>query len=212
MSDDNTIELNRRRVLGGLVTVGGAAAAAGAGTFALFSDDETSDSNTIQAGTLDLESPETGGTFSIENLVPEDDFSGTISVIYAESSNVDQVNLTVSLTLSDSDQGDTTGSMDATEFAELLNVDTATLQIGEDGASHDITTDAGSTTGPDDNSYTSLSDVVSEDVPEDALSTVSPGDTVNLDIGGTFVSGAGNDAQGQGVNLEATFTANQPSN
>lgn len=56
MTDDDskTIELNRRRVLGGIVTVGAAAAAAGAGTFAAFSDTETSGGNEVTAGTLDL--------------------------------------------------------------------------------------------------------------------------------------------------------------
>lgn len=53
MSKPN-IELTRRRVLGGILSVGAAGAAGGAGTMALFSDTEASTNNTVQAGTLDL--------------------------------------------------------------------------------------------------------------------------------------------------------------
>lgn len=74
MSDDNrnsTIELNRRRVLAGLGTIGVASAGAGAGTMALFSDEETNSGNTIQAGTLDL-TTEQAQTFTgqAQNLAP----------------------------------------------------------------------------------------------------------------------------------------------
>lgn len=67
MSDesDSTIELNRRRVLAGLGTIGVASAGAGAGTFALFSDTETSSGNTVQAGTLDLSDGVSSESFSV---------------------------------------------------------------------------------------------------------------------------------------------------
>lgn len=67
MSDDDsgtTFELTRRRVLGGALTVGAASAATGAGTFALFSDSETSNNNSVQAGTLDL----TGGNSAVGSV------------------------------------------------------------------------------------------------------------------------------------------------
>ncbi|MEZ3117346.1 TasA family protein [Halobaculum sp. MBLA0147] len=65
MSDDDsgtTFELTRRRVLGGALTVGAASAATGAGTFALFSDSEESNGNSVQAGTLDLAAGGNNGT------------------------------------------------------------------------------------------------------------------------------------------------------
>lgn len=55
------LQLTRRRVLGGMATIGAASAAAGAGTMALFSDTETNSGNTVSAGTLDLT---LGGTSS----------------------------------------------------------------------------------------------------------------------------------------------------
>jgi len=103
MSDDNTIELNRRRVLGGLVTVGGAAAAAGAGTFALFNDTETSTGNSVTAGTLDLTE---GGsdllTFSESNIAPTD--TGSAYTTLQNTGNT-AGNLSISVTGISSNEG-----------------------------------------------------------------------------------------------------------
>lgn len=46
--------MTRRRLLSSVATVGGASAASGAGTMALFSDTETSSGNAISTGTLNL--------------------------------------------------------------------------------------------------------------------------------------------------------------
>lgn len=51
MSDDG-LNLSRRKVLGGITTVGAASAAAGAGTFALFSDTSKTNTTTISTGTV----------------------------------------------------------------------------------------------------------------------------------------------------------------
>lgn len=79
---DDTIELNRRRVLGGIITVGAAAAAAGAGTFAAFSDTETSSENTISAGKLNLAFGDGSDgsattTISVSDAKPDASGSGT---------------------------------------------------------------------------------------------------------------------------------------
>lgn len=79
--DDSGFELNRRRVLASIGTVGLASAGAGAGTMALFSDEEQSNNNTIAAGTLDLT---VGGgssaTVDVDDLVPGGERSSTTSV------------------------------------------------------------------------------------------------------------------------------------
>ncbi|WP_201292916.1 SipW-dependent-type signal peptide-containing protein [Halobacterium bonnevillei] len=49
------LELTRRRVLGGLGTIGVASAVAGLGTSAYLSDEESFEDNTITAGTLDMQ-------------------------------------------------------------------------------------------------------------------------------------------------------------
>ncbi|MFQ3293263.1 MAG: putative ribosomally synthesized peptide with SipW-like signal peptide [Halobacteriales archaeon] len=54
MTEKNTIDLSRRKVLAGLGTIGLASAGAGLGTSAYFSDVETFENNTLTAGSLDL--------------------------------------------------------------------------------------------------------------------------------------------------------------
>ncbi|WP_277555482.1 TasA family protein [Halobaculum limi] len=93
MSDDDknsgsTIELNRRRVLGALGTVGVASAGAGAGTFALFSDTETSSGNSVQAGTLDLTLGNGGSaTLTASEVAPGD--SGVSALQVNNDGNLD---------------------------------------------------------------------------------------------------------------------------
>jgi predicted ribosomally synthesized peptide with SipW-like signal peptide len=76
MSDDSSgpIELTRRRALGGIAMIGAASSAAGAGTMALFSDEETSGNNTVQAGTLDLSVNGDGSNavIDVSNVVPDE--------------------------------------------------------------------------------------------------------------------------------------------
>lgn len=67
---EKEIRLTRRRILGGLLTVGGASAAAGAGTMAVFSDTESSSGNTVQSGTLDLKLD--GGDATVQFLTETD--------------------------------------------------------------------------------------------------------------------------------------------
>lgn len=50
----NGYDISRRKVLGGLATIGAAGAGAGMGTTAYFSDEEAFENNTLQAGELDL--------------------------------------------------------------------------------------------------------------------------------------------------------------
>lgn len=84
MNDDNTrsTELTRRRVLGSVLTVGAASSAAGAGTFALFSDTETSSANTVQAGTLDLQvnGSGTNTVVDVTNVAPGDTGSDSTTI------------------------------------------------------------------------------------------------------------------------------------
>jgi spore coat-associated protein N len=86
MLDDESstgFELTRRRILGGIGTIGAASAAAGAGTMAYFSDTEQSTGNTVSAGTLDL-NVDSGNTatetFSLTNKAPGDTGTATTNL------------------------------------------------------------------------------------------------------------------------------------
>jgi len=63
---DFDIKLTRRRVLASILVIGLAAAAAGVGTFALFTEQQTTD-NTITAGNMQLTTP---NAFSADGLYP----------------------------------------------------------------------------------------------------------------------------------------------
>jgi len=206
MSDENTIELNRRRVLGGVVTIGAAAAAAGAGTFAAFTDSESSTGNTISAGTLSLSSP-SNAVFTASDIVPGDSIPGsgttTIQATYENSSTVDPAEVDFSASIGEpSEPTEPSNSTDqtASQFASQLNVDTANLTI--DGASDTDLTSAEGVSTLDDLAGLSL---------DDAYGEISPGQTVGLELAVTFDSGAGNAYQADGVSLSVTFDAEQPS-
>ena len=82
MSDER-IRIGRRRLLASIATVGGASAAAGAGTTAFFTDSEVSTGNTVRAGTLNLtlEGGEQAVTFLSESAIaPGDSGSGNLDI------------------------------------------------------------------------------------------------------------------------------------
>ncbi|MFC3959562.1 SipW-dependent-type signal peptide-containing protein [Halovivax cerinus] len=68
-------DLSRRKVLAGLGTIGVAGAAAGAGTTAYFSDGETFEDNSVQAGTfsMDVELLDLDGAVDQDGMGPDED-------------------------------------------------------------------------------------------------------------------------------------------
>lgn len=192
MTDDNNkIELNRRRVLGGIVTVGAAAAAAGAGTSAFFFDEETTN-NEITAGSLELNS--VNGEFTIPGLYPGDQTTTkTMSATYNGGVSA-EFDLDVSVSDATGDAGNETG----TAFAQKLLLNDATLTIGSfsyDYSGDYNTLDAFAAAAPFDNVTQSLTD----------------GNAITLDLQFTLKSGTGNNFQGEGAAVDVTFTAEQPS-
>lgn len=195
--EDNskTIELNRRRVLGGIVTIGGAAAAAGAGTFAAFSDTESSNDNSVSAGTLDL-TVDGGSTpvtvLSVSDAVPNGSGSGD-AITLANDGSVDGT-LDISVAAIDSNENGTPGpessATDEGAGVELEDALTITVTVG----------------GSDE-----FSDTVGNLSPDQ---TIVSGQTLNAAGSTDFnlsysVSGAGNEIQSDSVSLDFDFTLNQ---
>jgi len=205
---EKTVQLNRRRVLGGIVTIGAAAAAAGAGTFAFFSDTEN-DTSTVDAGTLSLGAP-TSANLSISDAVPGNSTSGTVTSTYNGSVDA-EVDIGVTISESTSEPSEpssgTNTELNATEFAQLLQVDTASVDVG--GASQDLLNTVSDNNG---NGYVDLDDLT-QSAPFDAVtgSDATSGDSVSVTLGLTFVSSADNDAQADGVDVTVSLTAEQPS-
>ncbi|WP_159435770.1 SipW-dependent-type signal peptide-containing protein [Halobaculum gomorrense] len=90
-------ELSRRKALLGLGTIGLAGAGAGAGTTALFSDEETFENNTIQAGTQNL--------IVEAGIVDDSTFDGNAGSVSIESTSADG-DPAVGITVSDLKPGD----------------------------------------------------------------------------------------------------------
>ncbi|MFB6135686.1 MAG: TasA family protein [Halobacteriaceae archaeon] len=118
MASDDGIELSRRKVLGGLTTIGVASAATGAGTMAYFSDTETSSDNTVAAGTLDLEISGSGTTAPVDvtNAAPGD--SGSKVWELNNAGSIDGSSLTATVT-------DVTNSGDLGQYIDI--------EVGTDG-------------------------------------------------------------------------------
>lgn len=202
--DESNSKLNRRRVLGGIVTIGAASAAAGAGTYAWFNDTETSSGNTITAGTLDLIDA-TDGQISVSNVVPGTNIGPTtIEATYDSNSSVDPAEVDYSSSISEpgSEQSEPSNSTDqtASAFAQQLTVNTADL-VKNGTTVSDLTSTHGVST-VDDLDGLSI---------DSAFGGVSPGDIIGLKLDVTFPTSVGNAYQADGVSLSVTFTGQQPS-
>jgi len=202
-------------VIGILIVVG----LVGAGTWAYFSDTETSGPNVFQAGTIDLTIGGTGATgVNFLNMQPGDTASGTFTVkndgtltggLYSAAWYVqnDIVPYPTEEPMSTNKTAD--------DVAKMLLVTTYTF----DGA--DI---SASIPDPDGDSRTTLYDIVNDptwgtiDVysagPSGGLGwcdwqTVAPGMTHTLVLGLQFDTDAGNDYQYDGITLTIEFLLTQ---
>ena len=225
------IELTRRRVLGGAATIGAASAAAGAGTFAYFSDTESSTGNTVDAGTLNITTP-VDGQITLSNGVPGSTFTGTISTTYDSNSDVNPAEFDLSASLADSSteqaesNAGTNTELTGTEFARNLQITSATVDITNTGGT--TTTDdllSGDTPGaPFNNPVNASDDGTTDDNPGadfvdlvelanamsvDNYASLAPGYTVDVNISGKIDEQTANDAQADGVTLTVGFAAQQ---
>jgi len=202
MSEKTGIEVNRRRVLGGLVTIGAAGAAAGAGTFALFSDTGTSNDNTVQAGTLDL-SFSSGGSFSLSTtLAPQESTSGSVTLVRS-GTIAGSVDVDVSYT----ENSTTSPSSDPTASDIASDLTVSSLTYG----GTDITNQLPASPTLDDlaNNDPSANDGSISESENDLVNLGDPG------TGGTAfaieftLADVGNNYQGQGVDVTFDFDLNQ---
>jgi spore coat-associated protein N len=187
--EDNskTIELNRRRVLGGIVTIGGAAAAAGAGTTALFSDTQNNTSNTISAGELSLSSI-SGSPMSISGLYPSSDSTDSkqASIDTEYTGGVDAI-LDWGIEIVNDPQ----------DMASKIELENATLEAGGDGTDYS-----------DD--HTTLQALV-DNSPVSNYRTITDGTTITLTLDVRLSETAGNKYEGETIDIAVGFKARQPS-
>ncbi|MFB6178695.1 MAG: TasA family protein [Halorientalis sp.] len=129
MTDDKTtINLTRRKALGGLAVLGAAGASAGAGTYALFSDKETA-MNQITMGDLNLQLGDgsdgtASGTWSVSNTQPGQFALGSVTLENAGSEQADHVELDISTSPTEAGHDDDADTQpnSAEGFSNILTV------------------------------------------------------------------------------------------
>ncbi len=200
MSDRN-IELTRRQLLGGALTLGAASAASGAGTFALFSDTETA-TGSITAGSLDLSIENTAGdvtngdgTLSFLNassVTPGDD--GTATVTLKNVGSLDGYLTLRTAELTNAENGYSGGEPeDENGEGELADLLRTTVSLG----------------GTDLCNGGALSSFF---LPDDTYSldrSLAAGESVTFQLDWELPSEVGNEVQGDSVGLELVFGLHQ---
>lgn len=191
MADDNDKSpLTRRRVLGGMATIG-AAGAVGAGSWAAFSDEETANV-TASGGTLDLKVEDqdiTGHQVSIGPVVPNG--SKDIRTVTLKNTGTVPGNLGIDITKSgDSENSDSSGEYtDGDSNGELDDHLDFTIDV-----KNGRTNTAG---------VNQLAGVNFDNGPK-----LGPGKSQNVTFSYS-VDDAGNEIQGDSVTLDVAFTLDQ---
>jgi predicted ribosomally synthesized peptide with SipW-like signal peptide len=184
------------------MTMGGAGAAAGAGTIAYFSDSEKSTGNSISAGTLTLDF-DTNPTFAFSSsLAPGDTTTGSITLL--SDGSLDG-SLDIDVSVSENDGSNVSSpNKGAQEVADRLDI----LTLSYDNTN--LKGQIDSTTTPP-----ALADLVTndqgsgEDTPNDLVDLPDPGDGTEFSIELELQDGVGNDYQDEGIDVDFTFHLNQ---
>jgi len=192
------------KLLTSLLTIGVVSVAMVGGTLAYFNDVEASSSNILQAGTLDLKTNDADGvtaTLSATNMKPGDS-QGPATITLKNAGSIDGSSLDIDISYEESDGTEPTDTglandISADEFADELLVDTLTY-----GGTNLLTgiTDA-------DSDGIDMKEVAAADLTGQA--GIDASDTADFVVKVTLKSSAGNDLQGDGIDVTFTFTLNQ---
>lgn len=188
----------KRSILLSLLTIATATGVGAYGTFAYFTDTEESTSNLFSAGTLDLvleDESDVDAFITAGNFAPGDSAAGDLVLKNEGSiSSNDGDGHTVSLSM-DSTVTQTDADAGTTDMAQYLEITTLTY----DGSPLSVTDANG-------NGYADLDDLAAASFS--GLSDPGAAGKV-LDLAVSFHTDAGNDLQGDTVNLALTFTLEQ---
>lgn len=191
-TENRAPEVNRRRVLGGIVTLGAAAAAAGAGTAALLSDTESSTDNTVAAGTLDLAvdgQHQAVTTVDVAGVAPGDSGSGSTTL-----ENVGDVNGYLDVAFGTAANGE----------GQNPDAETDTADPGDLGSVLEVTVSVGGT-----EVRSGTFDQVFDGTEADLNEPLAAGATTDLTLAWSLPSTVGNDVQGDVVSGDLTFELGQ---
>ncbi|MEW6769866.1 MAG: TasA family protein [Bacillota bacterium] len=206
---------------------------AGAGTFAYFTDTETSTGNTFTAGTLDLKIKDGGSNWndgivaewSMSNMIPGVTTAyGSIDLKEVGSLTADHLKITCSYTVDDTPdvESDSNWATTGDDFAKYVEITeliykNSTWQIVYNGSNWYVAGSPPYPSGYQEGDWeVSNSDGVPgislADLAADPLDNLPPPDGLletQFDLTLKFRSDAGNDLQGDTLNVTMIFTLNQ---
>jgi len=172
----------------------------GIGTWAYFSDTETSTGNTLTAGTLDLTTNDADGvsqTLLATNMAPGDTV-GPETITLKNTGSVTASSLDLSFTYTESDGSPNPTNMTADATAAMVEI--TTLNYG--GSSI-----LGSISDGNLNLYPDIEDLKNADLS--GLSGIDASTTKDFEIAVQLRTETGNDFQADGITVTMTFTLNQ---
>jgi len=194
-----------KKILGLTIAAVIVIATAGLGTYALFSDTETSSANTFIAGTLDLKTGTTDGvtgTLGSSAMAPGDYVPETAATLTLNNAGtIDGSTMDISCSYTESDgtgATEDTVDMDADDTAAMMTI--TTLNYGS-------TSLLSSITDYNSNGRVDLEDFAND--PFTGLSGIDSSSSEDFEIQVQFDSSAGNDYQNDGIEVTFTFSLNQ---
>lgn len=200
-----------KKILGTAIAAFLILAIVGGGTWAYFSDPETSTGNILSAGTLDLKTDDVDGvtaTLLLQNM-KEGDTTGAQTIVLKNAGSINAATLSIDAGYVESDTGaeptdtDLDTNLTADQFAALLTVNTMTYN------SIDLLTGNG-ITDANTNGRIDMQDVAGATITNQA-GINGGGATKDFVINVTLYDpGAlSNDPQNDGIDITITFTLTQ---
>ncbi|GKZ12808.1 CalY family protein [Haladaptatus sp. T7] len=229
------MEINNRRTkiaLALVVIVGGILA--GVGTWAFWSDTDSSTGNTVEAGTMDLAiNGSANGTtedFNLINAQPGDQVDHTYALTNEGSTEADHLEIGFNYTENDlraePNDSELANELNASETASLIRVQAMQYENPQGTVLNDITTNVTDTNG---NGYVDLQEVNEQTGVLDNLQAPAPNGssttyfTLDLEVANDNaaywtgadttgnLTGADEDVMADGVDIAVNFTLNQDS-
>ena len=172
----------------------------GIGTWAYFSDTETSAGNQLTAGTLDLTTNDANGvsqTLLATNMAPGDTV-GPETITLKNTGSVTGATLDLAFTYIESDGSPNPTNMTADATAAMMEVTML---------NYDISNLLSSVSDGNSNSYKDIEDLKNADLS--SLSGIDASTTRDFEISVQLRTETGNDFQADGITVTMTFTLNQ---
>jgi predicted ribosomally synthesized peptide with SipW-like signal peptide len=172
----------------------------GIGTYAYFSDVETSSENVLAAGTLDLKTDDVDGvsqTLLASNIMPGDTV-GPETIILKNSGTVAGSSLDLSFSYTESDSSPNPADMTANATAAILQVTTL---------NYDSSSLLSSVSDNNSNGYKDVYDLSTANLT--GLAGIGASSTKDFEIAVTLRSDASKDFQADGIDVTMHFILNQ---